>query len=363
MNIVAHVMSTARTFELGDWPISLVFFDKTKGKKINKDKVEIDRYELNRIPKQNNEIGTDALKGKKKDNRLHFIKTYTYQPTKPNLINEIEKKIKESNNGGKLGSWCYEHGCLNVGNGGKESKNILTTNNLYYALISASLNFNVDEKWFEYYGYTYKGTFENLNEELKNDAIMMSMFYVCFLFSNKEKNSKKLVNYLIPFTAEELGCGFNTLNNLEWLEIKHDSESVKHIFNFREWFHKFKFSQEALDLYNSALEIVRYYHSTYKNTDFNDSFFDVCRKIMKREYNIQDDYNIKEDTRTLNKQRHSKGEGFKESALCKENNQYITNEAIPIFQAFFKARTELAKKINKQLLDAGLLLWERENLF
>ena len=41
----------------------------------------------------------------------------------------------------------------------------------------------------------------------------------------------------------------------------------------------------------------------------------------------------------------------------------VGNQDLPIFNHFFDVRDVLAKKINKQLLDNHLLLWERENIY
>ena len=44
--------------------------------------------------------------------------------------------------------------------------------------------------------------------------------------------------------------------------------------------------------------------------------------------------------------------------------KYAVNSAsLPIFEHFFEVRDILAKKINKQLVEQGLLLWERENIY
>ena len=75
------------------------------------------------------------------------------------------------------------------------------------------------------------------------------------------------------------------------------------------------------------------------------------------------DLQTENDTR-INKVKTTKGTvGFGRNVLTKENNQFIPNEAIPIFKDFFDKRDILAIKINKQLVDNGLLLWERENIY
>lgn len=65
------------------------------------------------------------------------------------------------------------------------------------------------------------------------------------------------------------------------------------------------------------------------------------------------------DTR-ITKTKTTKGtRGFGRNTI-----KYVINsEYLPIFEKFFDARDILAKKINKQLVDSGLLLWERENIY
>ena len=77
--IVSNIISNAeKTFLIKNWPISQIIFDKTKGEKIDKDNIKVDRYEFN-----------------KKLDTFDYIKTYTYN-NKPNLIKEIEDAIKSN---------------------------------------------------------------------------------------------------------------------------------------------------------------------------------------------------------------------------------------------------------------------------
>ena len=65
------------------------------------------------------------------------------------------------------------------------------------------------------------------------------------------------------------------------------------------------------------------------------------------------------DTR-IEKTKTTKGtKGFGRNTI-----KYAVNlKYLPIFTDFFDKRDILAKKINRQLVDAGLLLWERENIY
>lgn len=124
---------------------------------------------------------------------------------------------------------------------------------------------------------------------------------------------------------------------------------------------QFNFSEEAKDLYKSALAIVKFYHysNDYTDKDWNDSFYDITNAIMGKDVeSFKEAENVK--GKRISKMKTTKGSlPFKE-----ENMKSVVRSAeLPIFHTFFKARRSLGEKINKQLLDAGLLLWERENLY
>ena len=124
---------------------------------------------------------------------------------------------------------------------------------------------------------------------------------------------------------------------------------------------KFEFSKEAKELYFAALEIFKFYHKSeiYENKDFNDSFYDITNAIMGKDTSTFKTLDIQNDTR-ISKTKTTKGtKGFGRKTI-----KYAVNSAdLPIFERFFDARDILAKKINKQLVDSGLLLWERENIY
>ena len=122
---------------------------------------------------------------------------------------------------------------------------------------------------------------------------------------------------------------------------------------------QFNFSEEAKDLYKSALQIFLYYHKNYKNTDYNDSFYDITNTIMNKDTGSFKDLDTNNDTR-INKIKTTKGTtGFGRNTI----KSVVSSEYLPIFYDFFDKRDILAKKINKQLVDSGLLLWERENIY
>ena len=337
--IVSHIMSNAKTtFKLSKWPISQVIFDKDRGEKIDKSKIAIDRYELN-----------------EKTDEFDFIKTYTYNQEKPNLIKEIEKEIKTNQTGGGLflGRWSYVRSTISIGNGGKESNNKVTSNNLKYCLLSKGLNFNSNDKYFERNDYCYRGKVDKIPQELFNDSVMFSLFYIENMFSNKEKP-----NYIMPFTSTELGCSKNDLNVARAEEGRLLNSNIE-AFDFRQYLKQFDFSNEAKALYRAALQIFLYYHRSYQNTNYNDSFYDITNAIMGKDTSKFKTLDKEIDTR-ISQTKTTKGStGFGRNTI----KSVVNSENLQIFYDFFDARDILARKINKQLVDNNLLLWERENIY
>ncbi|MBQ6269765.1 MAG: hypothetical protein IJK61_06575, partial [Bacteroidetes bacterium] len=340
--IVSHIFSNAKTtFLLSKWSISQIIFDKNKGDIITYDRVKADRYELD-----------------VKTNKLNYVKTYEYDNKSNNLIKEIEKKIKSNNDGMILGQWCYLSDVLVVSNGGKDKIAKITTHNLKWCLLSKGINFNAHDNYYEWNYLVYRGKTEEISEELFNDSIMFSLFYNKNLFSNKGYK-----NYIMPFRAEELGCEKNKLNVLFPENNNSDifSDNDEKPFDFREFLSQFNFSREAKDLYNAALEIFKFYHSNneYTNKDWNDSFYDITNTIMGKDPSSFKELESDNDTR-INKVRTTKGtRGFGRTTI-----KYVVNsEYVPMFIHFFDVRDALARKINRQLVEQKLLLWERENIY
>lgn len=339
-HIVSHVFSNAKdTFKISEWPISLVVFDKYQGKAVFTDKFTADRYELN------------------KHNLLEYKNTYSYDNSRPNLINEIENEIWKNNDGLVLGQWCYLRNVMYISNGGKDKSSKITSNNIKWCLLSKGINFNSHDKYFERSYATFRGTVEEISQELIGDAIMFSLFYKQFGFSNKEGH----INYIMPFTAEELGCAKNDLNVLfpEMGDLFDESPQLKP-FDFRDFMHQFDFSEEAQVLYKTALEVFRYYHRNdeYQDKDYNDSYYDITNAIMGRDVSSYTTLDKEKDTR-VTKVKITKGKGFGRNTIA----YAISNKDMPIFTKFFDARDVLARKINKQLVEQNLLLWERENIY
>ncbi len=343
--IRSHIMSDASTtFLVSSWPVSQIIFDRDIGDEIDKSAIKIDRYEVS----LNKEY-------------LTFIKTYTYNQTRPNLIKEIEKEIKKNQiNGLIFGQWCYLTGTIVLGNGGLEKSNKVTSANLKYCLLSKGINFNTHTKYFERNEYCFRGQVKEINEELFNDAITFALFFKQCAFTNKGEQK----NYIMPFTSAEfnrhgLACSQNDLNVLRDDEKTLDFGTIPP-FDFRLWLKQFNFSHEAQELYRAALQVFVYYHKNndYKNKNYNDSFYDITNTIMGKDINSFK--NLDNDPRMLYRTKTTKGSiGFGRNNV----KSVIGSQDLYIFYDFFDKRDALAKKINKQLVDSNLLLWERENVY
>lgn len=335
--IVSHIFSNAKdTFLLSDWPISQIIFDKEKGNCLSSNIIYADRYDY-------------------KKNSLEYINQYAYDNTRPNLLREIDKKIIETSHGLPIGRWCHLRGSLFLGTTGK---NVVTTENLSYVLLSKGICFNTHDKYFERNWMTYRGTIDDISKELWSDAIMFSLFYLNFALTNKNG----IKNYIMPFTAEELGCAKNDLNVLfPEMQDMFDEQPYLKPFDFREYLRQFDFSKEAMDLYKAALDIFRFYHrcDDYSDKDFNDSFYDITNSIMGKDTNTFSTLDKAKDKR-ITKVKTTKGsKGFGRNTIIFA----VGTNDLPIFNKFFEVRDVLAKKINKQLIEQNLLLWERDNIY
>ena len=341
--IVSHIFSNAKTtFQISEWPISQINFDKRQGKKINRKAIPADRYEFD-----------------SKTMQLNFIKKYVYDNSRPNLIHEIDKKIRKNKGGLVLGTVSCLEDVINLTNKKSKNKNntlpTITTDNLIYCLLSKGINFNTHHKYFERNRHVYRGKISDIPQELFNDSIAFSLFYLRMAFTNKGYR-----NFIMPYTAEQLGCKKNDLNVL-FADKNSDIFINEAPFDFREFLKQFEFSIEAQNLFSAALKLFHFYHQNqrYENKDWNDSFYDITNAIMGKENVVFKDFETENDTR-ITKTKTTKGtRGFGRNTI----KYVVGSEYLPIFENFFNTRDILAKKINKQLVAAGLLLWERENIY
>lgn len=166
LKIYSHIFSTAKTFNLSDWSISQMIFSKHLGDTIDDKSFTAKRYERDKIG-------------------FNYVKSYAYDLKRPSLVKEIDKAIKENQRGMVLGQYSYLNSIILISNGGFEKPNKITTENLKYCLLSKGLNFNSHNKYFEMNYHTLKGKISEIPQELFNDAIMFSFFYLGNLFSNK----------------------------------------------------------------------------------------------------------------------------------------------------------------------------------
>lgn len=169
LRVLSHCFSNAKTtFMLSNWSISQVIFDKDRGEEVNNISFSAKRYEY-----------------KEKDDTFNFIKSYTYDLARPCLLDEIDKKIKETQTGMILGDYSYMCASINLTNKLSKNQNNVTVQNLQYCLLSKGLFANTHNKYFERNQYIFKGTLQEIPKELFNDCIAFSLFYKNCAFSNK----------------------------------------------------------------------------------------------------------------------------------------------------------------------------------
>jgi hypothetical protein len=338
-----HVISNAKTtFKLSAWPISLVIFDRDQGRDIIFGHTHVQRYE------EENGI-------------MEYNGDYEYDNERPNLVKAYQENLESNAHGLLLGQWTIDHYCIMISNR-TDSNRYITTKNLWDSLVLKGINFNTHPKYYETQNHIYRGQVDDITTELRNDAIIYALFYKGNAFSNKEGRP----NYLMPFPANEMGCGTNDLYVLfpksEYSIPFPDGTTEDRRFDFREWMKDFQKSEEAQSVYDAALAIVRYYHNhpAYADgRDWNDSFYDIKNTIMNKDATAYQHLNAANDHRVTRVKTQKGAKGF-----SKVNVRKVTScEYWPMFDRYFDAMKLLAEKIVKQLVNTNLLLWEPSNLY
>ena len=166
LKMYSHIFSTAKTFNLSDWSISQMIFSKHLGDEINNKSFTAKRYERDKIG-------------------FNFVKSYTYDLERPSLVKEIDTAIKANQKGMILGNYSYLESSINMTNKPSKNQTPITTENLQYCLLSKGLNFNTHHKYFERNDYVLKGKISEIPQELFNDSIAFSLFYLRMAFTNK----------------------------------------------------------------------------------------------------------------------------------------------------------------------------------
>jgi hypothetical protein len=228
-------------------------------------------------------------------------------------------------------------------------------------LVLKGINFNTHPKYYETQQYIYRGKVGDVTTDVENDAIVYALFYKGNAFSNKEGQK----NYLMPFTADELGCGSNELNELfpksEYSIPFPDGTEDSRPFNFREWMKDIDMSDEAKAVYNAALDIARYYHThpAYASErDWNDSFYDIKNAIKEKDAAGYQHLDTANDHRMTRVKTQKGVLGF-----SSVNVRKLTSETYwPIFDRYFTAMDVLAEKIIRRMVETGLLLWHPSNI-
>lgn len=166
LKMYSHIFSTAKTFNLSDWSISQMIFSKHLGDEINNKSFTAKRYEKDKVG-------------------FNYLKPYTYDLERPSLVKEIDTAIKQNQKGMILGNYSYLESSINMTNKPSKNQTPITTENLQYCLLSKGLNFNTHHKYFERNDYVLKGKISEIPQELFNDSIAFSLFYLRMAFTNK----------------------------------------------------------------------------------------------------------------------------------------------------------------------------------
>lgn len=338
--LVSHVFSNAKTtFKLSEWPISLIIFDKEKGYTVDGKLIKSDRYEIN-----------------KDTGWLEFKETHTYDNSRPCLIDNIERLIKNNSTGIRIGQWTKDKYCWVISNQNTHNQSI-TSDNLLYTLVLKGIDFNTHAKYFEKSDMIYKGNFDDISEELKTNAIMFSLFYKGNNFSNREG----VDNYIMPFNSEELGCKKNDLNVLIPQQLELFEQGGLTEFDFRKFMNRFSFSKEAKELYSAALHIFNYYHQSgeYPDHNYNDGYYDIINAIMNKDTSKYQTLEKTKDKRLTKVKTTKDTRGFSKLTY----KDFVLSDYWNEFDVFFEARKALAEKINDQLYEEKLILWKRKNIF
>ena len=341
--VVEHVISNAKeTFKLSVWPISLVIFDRNEGENVTLAHTHVNRYE--------------PMNGE-----MVYKADHTYDNKRPDLIEEFETALNNKAHGLLLGQWTNDRYCVMVSNQ-RTHDQYVTTENLRLALTLKGINFNTHPKYYETRDYIFRGRVDDVSPELANDAIIHALFHKGNAFSNKEG----VKNYLMPFTAQELGCGINQLYVLapksEYSIPFPNGDEDNHVFDFRKWMQTVKMSAEGQAVYDAALEIVRYYHNhpAYaEGRDWNDGFYDIKNAIMEKDATAYQKRDTATDRRLTRVKTATGARGFSQINIRKVTSE----EYWPMFDRYFEAKKTLAEKILQQLTDAGLLLWKPSNVY
>ena len=316
-----YLFSAKETFKLANWGLCCTLFEFNENitKKIS-DEIELKRYECKKNPP-------------------------TYKENV--IINPFKKTFKESLNLStqslvKLGIYMKFGGTRYIFanySDNKNTKTFITPDNWENVLLLVGIYYNSDKDYWEY--DIEKEPEKELSNEFKADLILTSLLYT----GNGTYNKENAKNYFVPFTEQELGIPAKHL----YIEVQN-----KPIFDFREKLKPFKdkMSMECKVLYNSVLQIYRFYLNRFEgDADMNAGWLQI-RDALKNDTAKPIEY-MKTKPSITGKSRALKGkDGITVTWVpSKLDKKYGTK----IFTEYDNALLKMFEKIQDGMIEHGII--------
>ncbi|GMO58880.1 MAG: hypothetical protein Ta2D_04660 [Rickettsiales bacterium] len=331
--ILTNILVNARIFEeLKDWGLSMSFFEfKEKNKTKLDAKVKSTRYEL-KINKNKEE----CLE-KQKNKVISCPNKISYKKYLESQLKAIDGLAGNNEKIIKLGNYSIMSGGLVISNLIDKKYKPITNNNIKEILIASGILYNTDLKYYE------RESIKAPSKKLSNDFITNCIISALFYKNNKTMDTAEYKNYFFPFSEKEIGIPNNKLSAY--------FEDGKFLFDFREWLEPYKkeMSVEAKELFDSALEVYKFYfrHFGRDRVVWNVGFMQLKDSLMQ-------------DTTKIKKLDTTKTSLTGAAARIGENaywrpsildRRYNTN----IFSIYDNALLNLFTKIQDQMIEHGIL--------
>lgn len=171
---------------------------------------------------------------------------------------------------------------------GHNSKILIDKNNIFYVSIYFAVRLNIPSSWLN-----DRDQFLYPNDNWKTDKTFQSNCLIYTLFHGQNQiSSEQGDNHWIPFTREQFGCkktlkskfmssfikdfldGKIDCSDSKKEETLFENQSVEVSTSSTTESEKNTLSKEAQDVYDSGLELWKYYH-TQPNANPNASFYDI----------------------------------------------------------------------------------------
>jgi hypothetical protein len=320
---------------ISNWGLSMTLFSFNKNNSPFGAKVNFTRYELKNSKK------TPVIKKQccqvvwncKKELYKHYLK----------------ERLKKYEDDAKiiLGNYNILTNGMFISNKINDKYPILTDVNLELVFCAGGILYNTHPEYWEY--EIIKAPEKELSDELKANCIISNLFYI----NNKTINTKEYKNYFMPFTESEIfGEDKHRLNCI----IDNNSNNKDRLFDFREWLKPYKqnMSKEAKELYDTSLEIYKFYFEYFKDNtdiDYNVGWMQLKDSLLQGiaiNNNDKQQKLTKKNIITGFSTRIGKDATWRPSILDK---RYNTN----IFTKYDNALVNLFERIQLQMIEHGIL--------